>query len=738
MSILNRKNNNKIPIDSEKILPSYKRVKVPTILQMEAVECGAASLAMVLAYYGRFVPLEEMRIQCGVSRDGSKASNICTAARKYGLEVKAYRKEPSDLKKMQMPIIIHWNFNHFIVVEGFKNGKVYLKDPAVGGITVTEEEFDQSFTGVTICLLKGPEFTKGGEHPTIWQALFERMKGSESAMFFIILVGLALVIPGIVIPVFSRVFLDDILLGKKFDWMLPLMLGMGFTAVLRGILTWLREYYLLKIQTKIAIIGSGKFLWHVLRLPVEFFSQRYAGDISSRMTSNNTVANVIAGQLTTTVLNIFMLVFYFILMLQYNVLLTALAVISAIIQVIYLKKVTGDRKDKNQKLLQDQGKMLGTAMSGLQMIETLKATGSEDDFFAKWSGYQAKVMSGTQAMGVSFSHLSSIPILITSLTNACILVLGGYAIMDGRMTVGLLVAFQSLMTSFLEPVTSLLNLGSTIQDLEGDINRLEDVHRYPEDKMLSNENVEYPNNENGHKLEGNIEVRNISFGYNVLEEPLIKDFSVSLKSGSRVALVGGSGSGKSTVAKIIAGILSPWSGDIVFDGKSRLETPRYILNNSIAVVDQDICMVSGTIKENLTLWDNTVPELDIINAAKDALIHDDITIRNGGYDNSMEEGGKNLSGGQRQRLEIARALVNKPTILILDEATSALDPTTEKMLDLNLRRRGCTCIIVAHRLSTIRDCDEIIVLNRGNIVQRGTHEELINEGGYYADLIHAG
>lgn len=717
---------------------SFKPVKVPVILQMEAVECGAASLSMILSYYGRFVPLEEMRISCGVSRDGSKASNICAAAGRYGLEVKAFRKEPADLKKMPLPVIIHWNFNHFVVLKGFRKGKVYLNDPAAGSITVSDEEFDQSFTGVVICLSKGIGFKKGGEQPDILKALQKRMKGSGPAMLFIILIGLALVIPGLVIPVFSRVFIDDILMGGKTGWMPYLVLGMGVTALLRGVLTWLRESYLLKVQTKIAMAGSGKFLWHVLRLPIEFFSQRYAGDICSRMTANNTVANVIAGQLTTTVLNIFMLVFYFILMLQYNVPLTAMAVFSAAIQMIYLKKAAEKRKDRNQRLLQDQGKMLGTAMSGLQMIETIKATGAEEDFFAGWAGHQAKVMGGMQSMEVSFGYLSSIPTLITSLTNTGILALGGYAVMDGRMTVGLLVAFQSLMTSFLEPVAGLLNLGSTIQDIQGDIGRLEDVHRYREDKGLKNENMEYENVKIQQKLEGNIEIRNLSFGYNILEEPFIKDFNLSVKTGSRVALVGGSGSGKSTVAKIISGILDPWSGDILFDGILRNEIPRSILNHSIAVVDQDLCMVNGSIKDNLTLWDDTIPEIDIIDAAKDALIHDDITNRSGGYENSMDEGGRNLSGGQRQRLEIARALVNKPTILILDEATSALDPATEKLLDLNLRRRGCTCIIVAHRLSTIRDCDEIIVLNRGQIVQRGTHEELIKEKGYYYDLINAG
>lgn len=731
MKLFNKPESKKIKKSS-----SYRPVKVPTILQMEAVECGAASLAMILAYYGRYVPLEEMRVACGVSRDGSKASNICKAGRTYGLEVKAYRKEPSELKSMPCPMIIHWNFNHFLVLEGFKNGKAYLKDPAEGAAVVSEQEFDQSFTGVVIIFQKGSGFKKGGEPPNILSSLVKRAKGSKTAMLFILITGLALVVPGLVIPVFSRVFLDEILLSGKSGWMFPLLAGMGATALMRGLLTWLREYYLLKLDTKISITESGKFLWHVLRIPVEFFSQRFAGDISSRIASNNTVANVISGQLTSTVLDVLMLVFYFILMLQYNILLATFAVLAAILQMIYLWYVSKSRRDKSRKLLQDYGKMMGMAMSGLQTIETLKATGSEGDFFSRWSGYQANVMNATQDMSVSSGYLSAIPVLITTLANTAVLVIGGFAIMNGSMTVGLLVAFQSLMSSFLQPVSNLMDLGSTVQSLEGDINRLDDVLKYPEDKMLENENI-HSDSELKQKLEGSIDIRNLSFGYNRLEEPLIKGFSLSLKPGSRVALVGGSGSGKSTVAKLISGILSPWSGEILFDGKTRMEIPRHVLNSSIAVVDQDICMLNTTIKENITLWDNTIPELDIIRAAKDALIQDDITQRAGGYENNMDEGGKNFSGGQRQRLEIARALINNPSILILDEATSALDPNTEKLLDMNIRKRGCTCVIVAHRLSTIRDCDEIIVLDKGKIVQRGTHEELMQEKGYYYELINA-
>ncbi|MEG6523049.1 NHLP family bacteriocin export ABC transporter peptidase/permease/ATPase subunit [Desulfotomaculum sp. 1211_IL3151] len=718
------------------IKSTAKRVKVPTILQMEAVECGAASLAMILAYHGVWVPLEQLRIACGVSRDGSKASNILRAARKYGLESKGFRKDPDSLKTMAGPMIVHWNFNHFLVLEGFKNGKVYLNDPADGPRTVTEEEFDQSFTGIVLTFGKGQEFKKIGSKPSIIAALGKRVRGSKIALSYVILVGLALVIPGLVIPIFSKIFVDDILLANKQNWLVPLLWGMAITAILRGILTWFREYYLLRLETKIALSTSGQFLWHVLRLPIEFFNQRFAGDISSRMQSNDKVAKVLSGELATTALSLITIVFYFILMLQYNILLALVGLVVAALNIVYLRVVSQKRVDQNRKLLQDKGKLVGTSMSGLQMIETLKATGSESDFFAKWSGYQAKSLNAEQEMGVSNNKLQVIPEFLSGITDTIVLVLGGYFIIRGEMTIGMLVAFQSLMQSFMDPVTSLVNLGSKVQELEGDMNRLDDVLKYPIDDQTK-ENYTVEELAGQQKLAGYVEIKDLSFGYSPLEAPLIDNFSLSLVPGCRVALVGGSGSGKSTVAKMVAGIYKPWSGQILFDGKERTEMPRPVLNQSLAVVDQDISMFEGSIKDNITLWDENISELDIIRAAKDACIHDDITARVGGYDHLLEEGGSNFSGGQRQRLEIARALVNNPSILVMDEATSALDPTTEKRVDEAIRRRGCTCIIVAHRLSTIRDCDEIIVLARGKIIQRGTHDELKNIPGHYAELISA-
>ena len=716
--------------------------RVPTVLQMEAVECGAASLTMILRYFGKYVPLDQVRIACGVSRDGSKASNILKAARQYGLEGKGFRKEPDSLKKMPLPVIIHWNFSHFMVLEGFRKGKVYLNDPASGRRTVTEEEFNQSFTGITLTFKPTPDFRKDGKKPGLMSSLLKRLQGSKTALLYVVLAGLAMVIPGLVIPVFARIFVDDILLAGKDSWIVPLFMGMGLTGAIRGILTWLQQYYLLKLKTKIALTSSCRFLWHILKLPAEFFAQRSAGDIASRMLSNDNVAELLSGKLATAVLNLIMIVFYFILMLYYNVVLALFGLAFALVNITYLKIVATKRKDQNSRLLKDRGMTTAIGMTGLQIIETIKATGSESDFFARWAGYQAKALNSEQELGVSSQYLAALPYLLTGINNTLVLVLGAHFIMEGQMTIGMLVAFQSLMTSFMTPVTEIVGLGAQMQEVEGEMNRLDDVLQYPaqpenwdEEKTEAQAGISFAK---GHKLAGFVELEGITFGYNLLEPPLIENFNLKLRPGSRVALVGGSGSGKSTVAKILAGIYKPWSGKILLDGYLWTDLPKTIITNSLAMVDQEIWMFEGSVRDNITLWDETISEFQLIRAAKDACIHEDITARAGGYEQLVEEGGKNFSGGQRQRLEIARALVQNPSIMILDEATSALDPLTEKRVDESIRCRGCTCVIVAHRLSTIRDCDEIIVLEKGKIAERGTHEELYKRGGLYAGLIKTG
>lgn len=719
-----------------------RRAKTPTVLQMEAVECGAAALAIILGYYGSHIPLEELRVECGVSRDGSKASNILKASRKYGLTAKGYKKNPEDLRNLPVPMIIHWNFNHFLVLEGFKNGRVYLNDPAAGPRIVTEEEFDMAFTGVALTFAPAETYKPQGGQTGMLKALGSRLKGSESALVYVILAGLFLVVPGLVIPVFTKVLIDNILLGGLHSWLVPLLIGMGMTAVMRAALTGLQRYYLLRLEMKFSLSTSGRFFWHVLRLPIEFFSQRYSGEIGSRVMINDRVAQLLSGDLAVAVLNSILIVFYLLLMLQYSLLLTLIAVAVALANVLFLRFVSKQRVDQNMRLLQESGKMQGVSMGGLQLIETLKSSGSESDFFAKWSGYQSKLLQSQQQLGVSSGLLSAVPGLLSGLSTAAILSLGGYQVMNGALTVGMLVAFQSLMASFIDPVNQMVRLGSSLQEAQGGLKRLDDVLNYKVDAQLAAAPPEpaeaaerEPGIEGNAKLAGFVELRQVTFGYNRLEGPLIENFSLQLKPGKRVALVGGSGSGKSTVAKLVAGIYEPWSGEIRFDDATRQQLSRELIGNSVAVVDQEIHLFEGTIKENLSLWDATIPETDIVRAAKDACIHDEISSRGGGYDHLIDEGGGNFSGGQRQRLEIARALAGNPSVLVLDEATSALDPKTEQQVDASIRRRGCTCLIVAHRLSTIRDADEIIVMHRGKVTERGNHQELLAKNGLYARLI---
>lgn len=718
--------------------PPNRRVKTPTVLQMEAVECGAAALAIILGYHGRIVPLEELRLECGVSRDGSKASNVLRAARKYGLVAKGFKYENIEkLYDLPLPVILFWNMNHFLVLEGFKNGKVYLNDPASGPRVVTLEELDASFSGVVLTFEKGPDFVKKGEPPSMLRAFRKRLEGSENALAYVMLCGLFLVVPGLVIPTFSRVFIDDYLVGQRASIVTPLLIGMALTAFLRMALTYLQEYYLLRLETKIALSNSTEFFNHILRLPVSYFAQRYAGEIGSRLQINDKVAETISGKLTTTVVDSILVVFYAVLMMLYDVPLTLLCIAIALLNVGGMKLVARRRVDASRRLQQDYGKLMGTAMNGLQLMETIKATGGESEFFARWAGYQAKALRSQQELDTLSQLLNAVPPLVSNLTTALILFLGSLKVMDGGMTVGMLVAYQSLMGSFNKPLATLVSFGAAVQELEADMNRLDDVLRFPVDEQYTRDGqptaalkaAEVP------KLAGEVELRDVTFGYSPLDPPLIENFNLKVRPGRRVAIVGRSGSGKSTISKLLAGLYKPWSGQILFDGVPVDKLPPELVRNSLAFVDQDIFLFGGTVYENVTMWDATLPRAAVTKACRDAAIDDDIQARSDKYDSRVEEGGRNFSGGQRQRLEIARALVGDPTILVLDEATSALDPATELWVDEAVRRRGCTCIIIAHRLSTIRDADEIIVMERGKIVQRGTHDELKDQPGLYAELI---
>lgn len=715
-----------------------KSVRTPTLLQMEAVECGAAALGIILGYYGRIVPLPELRRECGVSRDGSKASNVVKAARNYGMEAKGFRQTLTDLKALPPPYIVFWNFNHFLVVEGISGQQVDLNDPAMGRRSVSLPEFDQSYTGVVLVIQPGPDFQPGGHKRSLPLALFSRLRHSQATLLFCLLAGLLLTLPRLALPAFSQVFIDEILVQSQQDWLRPLLLGMVFTALLQGALARLRLIYLRQLMIKLSVAMAGRFVWHTLRLPIGFYAQRFAGEISSRIQINDRVADVLSGKLATTVIDAVMMVFYVLIMIQYDGLLTGIAVSFAGLNFVALQWLSRSRVDANLRLAQEQGKVAGVAIGGIQVIETVKASGLEADLFTRFAGYYAKALNAEQKLGLQTQALTVLPTLLTALATAAILLVGGLRVMESTLTIGMLVAYQQLTQNFLQPVNSLINFGGTLQELEADLDRLDDVLQNPVEVADSDPTTTAESHSlRSFQLQGYLELRQLSFGYSRLEAPLIENFELRVKPGQRVALVGASGSGKSTIAKLICGLYQPWSGEVCFDGRRRQELSAAIIAHSLALVEQEIFQFAGTIRDNLTLWDITVSSADLVRACQDAAIHDLIQSLPGGYDAELIEGGMNLSGGQRQRLEIARALVRNPSLLVLDEATSALDAETELIIDRNLRQRGCTCIVVAHRLSTIRDCDEIIVLERGKVVQRGTHDELWLAGGAYTRLIRS-
>jgi NHLM bacteriocin system ABC transporter peptidase/ATP-binding protein len=705
--------------------------RTPTILQMEASECGAAALAIVLAHYGAWIPLEQLRTACGVSRDGSKASNIVRAARSFGLSAKGFRKEPSTLHETPMPCIIHWNFNHFVVLEGIDGDRIYINDPAVGRRRIDMAELDLAFTGVVLTMERTEAFVKTGSEPRGLRLLLRELRGSKTAVGLLVVVSLALVVPSIVVAGFSKIFVDDILIRHTSHWLIPLLIGMAITATFRAILTMVRQSLLLRLQTKLAVVMISRFLWHVMALPVEFFTQRHAGDIASRVSANEQIARLLSSGIAANALNLTSIVFFAAAMAIYDLPLAALGVGMSLMNVLALRLMGDRRQDVSRSLAIERGKLIGATVSAVRTIETLKASGLEDEAFGQWAGIQAKALNAEQELGVSSAMLDLMPTLFSGLTIAAILGFGGLRVIEGSLTLGSLIAFQSLMASFSEPVNELVNYVGSFQTIKGALERLEDVYNYPVD----NSSKAVATDRFPPKLAGRVELHNIQFGYSVLEPPLLADLSINVPPGARIALVGASGSGKSTLAKLICGLYRPWSGEIRIDGWTLPEIPPQVFANSVAYVDQDVFLFEGTARDNLTLWDATVTEADLSQALRDAAIHEDIAARAGNYDCYVNEGGTNFSGGQRQRIEIARALVSNPSVIVLDEATGALDPITEKSIDDSLRRRGCTCIIIAHRLSTVRDCDEIILLQQGKIVERGTHEQLMALQGAYAKLV---
>ena len=711
-------------------------VKVPVVMQLEALECGAASLCMILAYFGRWIPLEQLRKECGVSRDGSNLRSIYLVAKKYKLRPKAFNCSAESLRDSgKFPCIAFWNFNHFIVVDGFRGNKVYVNDPAGGEVVMSFDDFSKSYSG--ICMMFEPEedFETGGKPESILNFARERLKGTMPAIILVTLTTLIASFIGMIMPVFSRFFIDDILTGKYSEWSFQFFLLFAALTSFQIISLSIKAVYMLKLQGKTAVITNTKFLWHILRLPVEFFEQRMAGDIVQRYSSNQTIASTLINTFTPLILDTLSMILNLCIMMNYSPVLALTGIISVILSIIAADFIAKKRVNITRVQMRDMAALMSSTLQGIDMIETIKSAGAENGYFTRWSGLQANANIQTVKFAKLSSILGQIPMLLSMIASNIILFLGVRLVIQGEWTIGLISAFTGYLTSFQAPAQSLVLAGQQIQEMRTNMERVQDVFKYPVDVKIDDISPSDSDDEEMMKLSGLVEMHNVTFGYNRLDKPLLENFSLTVQPGKSAALVGASGCGKSTVAKLLTGLYPAWEGEILFDGKRISEINRNIFTGSVASVDQNITLFEDTISNNIRLWDKSLEDFEVILAARDAMIHDEIIQRDGDYSSQVSESGKNFSGGQRQRIEIARVLAQDPTIIILDEATSALDSKTEYELIKSIENRGITRVIISHRLSIIRDCDEIIVMKDGKILDRGTHSELIQRCEYYAELI---
>ena len=705
--------------------------KVPMVMQMEALECGAASLSMVLAYYGKWIPLEQVREVCGVSRDGSSAKSLIMAARNYGLEAHGYRVTPEALEGMQ-PAIIHWNFNHFVVFRGFRNGKAYLNDPAAGPVEVKTDDFRRSFTGIALEFKPTEEFQPEGSPISILSYVRKYLSGAKEAFWLTLLFCLLAAFVAISVPLFTNIFFDEILSGRNRDWGRVFIMAMTTVALFSFVLELLKDKYSKRIAGSLAMKGNINYIQHLLQLPMSFFSMRYVGDLQQRQHLNESITKSLVDVLAPQLINIALLVLYLILMFSYSVTLSLVGIIAALFNLALIQWFAQKRVNLIRTMEQSEGKYFSTTVSCIDNMESIKAAGAETGFFAYWSGLWAQKFNRANDADDLEIRMGVIPVFISGVIDATVLILGAVFILKGELTIGMLMAFQGFMASFITPVSEVVGASQKIIEMRSQMERVDDVMKYPVEHRGS-ESTEIPQG----KLGGEVELRHVTFGYSSMQPPLIEDFSLHIEPGHSVAFVGSSGCGKSTIAKLVTGLFKPWSGEVLFDGRPIESISSEELTNSVAAIDQNIVLFDDTVAQNIRMWDQSIEEFTLMMACNDAQIRADIVSRPEGFATRLVKGGQNFSGGQRQRMEIATALAKEPVVLILDEATSALDPKTEDEVMQAVRMMGPTMIIVAHRLSTIRDCDEIIVLDQGHIVQRGTHEELMAQEGMYRELMNS-
>jgi len=722
--------------ESKRKTATRRTVQTPSMIQIEPLECGSVALGIVLAHYGRWVSLEELRAACGVSRNGSQAANLLQAARSYGLVAQAFKAEPHQLSRLFPPLVLHWNFSHFVVFEGFtRKGRARINDPAMGRRTISAAELDESMTGVVLSFRPGPGFKRRGHRPSLFRTLCQRLQEASSGLAYVSFLSLALLVPGLLMPALSKLFIDHILVAHRLNWVYPLLGVMFLLLLMAVVLTWVKQNFLLRFETGMAIESTGGFMWHLLRLPADFFNHRFAGDISSRVALNDRLAKLLSGEVASNVFSILAVIFFAIVMSQHDFILTAVSILAAAMSLALLYWTSRRRAESNIRLLREEAQLNSTGLWGLEIIESLKATASEGDMFARWAGQQANVVTLRQQLEIANQPLEMLPTLVTALNAALILGLGGLRVIQGHLTIGGLVAFQILAAGFMAPINRLVFLGQRLQLAEGEVGLLDDVLRARPLMLPYSPEANEKDMTCLPRLSGRLDMTDVTFGYSPLDRPALRAINLSLQPGAWLAVVGKTGSGKSTLASLVSGLYEPWSGAVSYDGRLRSSIAREVWVKSVAVVSQDIFVFEGSVWDNITLWNPSISTDHVIGAARDACILSEIQARPNSFDELIAEEGLNWSAGQLQRFEIARALAGDPTLLVLDEATANLDARTEAQIVHNLRVRGCACLIIAHRLSTIRDADEIVVMDDGEIVERGTHYELMQAGGRYVDLV---